>query len=105
MENNQKNALTYLLGGLGIVTVLGSIFSLYPITYGLLGALILWTASGALRRSWTAILGSTGLIVLLAGVFGLYTFAYGLLGAALIWVIAGSLKQYRGEGMAEKAGN
>lgn len=105
MENNQKNALTYLLGGLGIVTILGSVFSLYPTLYGLLGAFILWTASGAIRRSWTSILGSTGLIVLLAGIFGLYAFAYGLLGAILIWVIAGSLKKYRGEGMTEKAGD
>ncbi len=105
MENNQKNALTYLLGGLGIVALLGSVFSLYPILYGLLGAFILWTASGALRRSWTAILGSTGLIVLLGGVFGLYTFAYGLLGAVVIWVVAGSLKQYLGEDMVGKARN
>ncbi|MBI5680938.1 MAG: hypothetical protein HZC47_08600 [Methanobacterium sp.] len=101
MENNQKNALTYLLGGLGVVTVLGGVFNLYPIIYGLLGALILWITSSAIGKSWIAILCSVGIIVLLAGIFNLYTFAYGLLGAATIWIIAGSLKRYLGEDIIE----
>ena len=97
MEENQKNAMAYLSGGLGIVVLLGGVFGLYPVLYGLLGALILGVTSGAIKRSWTAILGTTGLIVLLAGIFGLYPFTYALLGAVLIWVIGGSLKIYRGE--------
>lgn len=97
MEKNQKNALTYLSGGLGLVVLLGGVFSLYPILYGLLGAFILGVTSGAIKRSWTAILGTTGLIILLAGILGQYTFVYGLLGAVLIWVISGSLKRYLGE--------
>jgi ABC-type uncharacterized transport system permease subunit len=97
MEENKINALAYLSGGLGIVSILGGIFGLYPILYGLIGALILGVISGALKRSWTAILGSTGLIVLLTGIFGLYPFTYALLGAVVIWVIGGSLKIYLGE--------
>ncbi len=102
MEENQKNALAYLSGGLGLVVLLGGIFSLYPVLYGLVGALILGIISGAIKRSITAILGTTGIIVLLAGIFGLYTFVYGLLGAVLIWVIAGTLKKYEGENNAGK---
>ena len=97
MENNQKNALAYLSGGLGLIILLGGVFNLYPILYGLLGALILGVTSGAIKKSWTSILGTIGLIILLSGILGLYTFVYGLLGAILIWVIAGSLKKYRGE--------
>lgn len=97
MEENQKNALAYLSGGLGIVVLLGGIFNLYPVLYGLLGALILGVTSGAIKRSWSAILGTIGLIVLLSGILGLFAFVYGLLGAFLIWVIAGSLKKYCGE--------
>ena len=97
MEKNQKNALAYLSGGLGIVAILGGIFDLYPILYGLLGALALVFVSGAVKRNWTATLGSIGLIVLIAGIFGIYAFVYGLLGAVLIWVVSGSLKRYFGE--------
>lgn len=97
MEKNQKNALVYLSGGLGIVALLGGIFNLYPVTYGLLGALILGATSGALKENWSAILGTLGFIVLLSGIFGLLPFVYGLLSAILIWVIAGSLREYHGE--------
>lgn len=97
MEENQKNALAYLSGGLGLVILLGGVFNLYPVLYGLLGAFILGVTSGTIKRSGTSILGTTGLIVLLAGILGFYTFVYGLLGAILIWVIAGSLKKYHGE--------
>ncbi|MGZ7117549.1 MAG: hypothetical protein ACXVHS_08890 [Methanobacterium sp.] len=97
MEKNQKNALAYLSGGLGIVAVLGGIFNLYPFLYGLLGALVLVVISGAIKRSWTATLGCIGLIVLVAGIFGVYTFVYGVFGAVLIWVVSGSLKRYLGE--------
>jgi len=97
MEENQKNALAYLAGGLGVVTVLGGILNLYPFLYGLLGALVFVGISGAIKRSWTATLGCIGLIVLVAGIFGPYSFTYALLGAVLIWVISGSLKRYLGE--------
>lgn len=103
MEENQKNALAYLSGGLGVVVLLGCVFGLYSVSYGLLGALILGITSGGIKRSWPAILGSTGLIVLLAGIFGLYPFIYALMGAVLIWVIGGSLKIYRGEDHAGKS--
>jgi hypothetical protein len=97
MEENQKNALAYLSGGLGVVAVLGGIFNLYPFLYGLLGALVLVVISGAIKRTWTATLGCIGLIVLVAGIFGPYSFTYALLGAVLIWVVSGSLKRYLGE--------
>ncbi|MGZ7119976.1 MAG: hypothetical protein ACXVH2_09710 [Methanobacterium sp.] len=97
MEKNQKNALAYLSGGLAIVAVLGGIFNLYPLLYGLLGALVLVVISGAIKRSWTATLGCIGLIVLVAGIFGVYAFVYGLLGAVILWVVSGSLKRYLGE--------
>lgn len=94
MEENKKNALISLTGGLGIVALLGGIFNLYPVTYGLLGALILGVTSGVIKGNWSAILGTVGLIVLLSGILGLFAFVYGLLGAILIWVIAGSIREY-----------
>lgn len=97
MEENQKNSLAYLSGGLGLVALLGGVFNLYPVLYGLLGALILGVTSGIIRRSWTGVFCTAGIVILLAGIFGLYTFVYGLLGAILVWVIAGSLKRYLGE--------
>lgn len=97
MEENQKNALAYLSGGIGIVVVLGGIFNLYPLIYGLLGAVVFAVISGAIKRSWTGTLGSIGLIVLIAGIFGIYSFTYALLAAVFIWVISGSLKRYLGE--------
>jgi hypothetical protein len=103
MEENQKNAMAYLSGGLGIVVLLGGVFGLYPVWYGLLGAFILGVTSGAIKRSWSGIFGTTGLIVLLAGIFGLYPFTYALLGAVIIWVLGGSLKIYRGEDNAGKS--
>jgi len=97
MEENQKNALAYLSGGLGIVILLGCVFNLYPVLYGLIGALILGVIAGAIKRSWTAILGTIGLIILFAGILGIYKFMYGLFGAILIWVIAGTLEKYQGK--------
>lgn len=97
MEENQKNGLAYLAGGLGLVVLLGGVFNLYPVLYGLLGALILGVTSGTIKKSWTGILCTTGIVILLAGIFGLYTFVYGLLGAILVWVVSGSLKRYLGE--------
>ena len=105
MEENKINALAYLSGGLGIVSLLGGIIGLYPIVYGLLGALILGVVSGAIKRSWTAILGTTGIIVLLTGIFGLYPFTYALLGAVSIWVISGTLKKYLGENNSRTSPN
>jgi hypothetical protein len=97
MEENKINALAYLSGGLGIVSLLGGIFGLYPFIYGLIGALISGVLSGVVKKSWTAILGTTGIIILLAGISGIYPFVYALLAAVLIWVISGSLKIYLGE--------
>jgi hypothetical protein len=97
MEENKINAIAYLSSGLGIVSLLGGIFGLYPFIYGLIGALILGVLSGAIKKSWTAILGTTGIIVLLAGISGIYPFVYALIAAVLIWVLSGSLKIYLGE--------
>jgi hypothetical protein len=97
MEENKINALAYLSCGLGIVSLLGGIFGLYPFIYRLIGALILGVLSGLIKKSWTAILGTTGIIVLLAGISGIYPFVYALLAAVLIWVLSGSLKIYLGE--------
>ncbi len=97
MEENKINALAYLSGGLGIVSLSGGTTGLYPIIYGLLGALILGVVSGIIKKSWTAILCTTGIIVLLTGIFGLYPFTYALLVAVLIWVISGTLKKYLNE--------
>ena len=97
MEENKINALAYLTGGLGIVSILGGVFGLYPIIYGLLGALLLGVLSGAVKKSRTSILGTIGIIVLLAGIFGIYPFGYSLIAAVLIWVVSGSLKIYLGE--------
>jgi len=37
MKRNQKNALVYLGIGIGIVILLGGIFSIYDFKYGLIG--------------------------------------------------------------------
>jgi hypothetical protein len=105
MEENKINALAYLSGGLGIVSLLGGIFGLYPIIYGLIGALILGVLSGAIKKSLTAILGTTGIIVILTGIFGIYPFVYALLAAVLIWIISGSLKIYLGENNQKNSTN
>jgi hypothetical protein len=105
MEENKINAIAYLSGGLGIVSLLGGIFGLYPFIYGLIGALILGVLSGAIKKSLTAILGTTGIIVLLAGISGIYPFVYALLAAVLIWVLSGSLKIYLGENNRKNSTN
>lgn len=97
MEENKINALAYLTGGLGIVSIIGGLFGLYPILYGLIGALVLGILSGVVKKSRTSILGTIGIIVLLAGIFGIYPFGYSLVAAVLIWVVSGSLKIYLGE--------
>jgi hypothetical protein len=94
MEERLQNTITYLLGGLGLIVILGSVFGLYPSLYGIVGALILWICAGAIRKSLTAILGSIGLIVLFAGVFGYYPLVYGVFGAILIWIISGTIHEY-----------
>lgn len=105
MEENKINALAYLLGGLGIVSLLGGVFGLYPFIYGLIGALILGVLSGVMKKSWTSILGTTGIIVLLAGISGIYPFVYALLAAVLIWILTGSLKIYLGENNRKNSTN
>lgn len=97
MEENEINAVAYLSGGLGIVSLLGGIFGLYPFIYGLLGALLLGVLSGAIKKSWTSVFGTIGIVVLLAGISGIYPFVYALLAAVLIWVLSGSLKIYLGQ--------
>ena len=96
MEENKTNALAYLTGGLGVLFLLGGIFGVYPIIYGLLGALIFGIISGAILRSWIAILGTFGFIFLFAGIFGVFPFGYSILAAVLIWVVSGTLKVYLG---------
>jgi hypothetical protein len=41
MRKNQKNALVYLIGGIGLVTLLGGIFGIYDFKYGLIGFILL----------------------------------------------------------------
>ena len=49
MQENQKNALLSLLGGIGLLILLGGVFNLYPFNYGLLGAFAFWIVAGVLR--------------------------------------------------------
>ena len=41
MKRNQKNALVYLGIGIGIVILLGGIFSIYDFRYGLIGFILI----------------------------------------------------------------
>jgi len=51
MKKNEKEALVALTGAIGLIVLLIPIFSgLYPFTYGLLGALIIWILTGVLKK-------------------------------------------------------
>jgi hypothetical protein len=47
MKKNERSALLRLIGGVGLIILLGGIFTdLYPFTYGLFAALAIWILSG-----------------------------------------------------------
>jgi len=51
MKNNQKEALAWLLGAIGLLVLLGGIFThLYEFTYGLIAAIAIWILAGFIRR-------------------------------------------------------
>ena len=65
MRRNEQNALTYLLGGLGFIILLGGIFKLYNLNYGLMAAFLLWIIGGAIGKAVMGVIGSIGLIFLM----------------------------------------
>ena len=93
MRRNEQNALTYLLGGLGLIILLGGLFKIYDISYGLMAAFILWIIGGAVGKAVMGVIGSIGLIFLMVGTFH-YSLAYVLLGTIAVWVTAGTLGRY-----------
>ena len=51
MKKNQKEALVWLLGSIGLLILLGGIFThLYEFTYGLIAAIAIWILAGFIRR-------------------------------------------------------
>ncbi len=50
MEDKQIDFIMYIVGVLGLVVLLGGVFNLYPIHYGLFGAIILWIIAGGVRK-------------------------------------------------------
>jgi hypothetical protein len=50
MEDKQIDFVMYIVGVLGLVVLLGGVFNLYPIHYGLFGAIILWIIAGGARK-------------------------------------------------------
>ena len=93
MRRNEQNALTYLLGGLGLIILLGGIFKIYNLNYGLMAAFILWIIGGAIGKAVMGVIGSIGLIFLMVGTFH-YSLVYVLLGTIAVWVTAGTLGRY-----------
>ncbi len=93
MRRNEQNALTYLLGGLGLIILLGGLFKLYNLSYGLMAAFILWIVGGAVGKTVMGVIGSVGLILLMVGTFH-YSLVYVLLGTIAVWVIAGTFGRY-----------
>jgi hypothetical protein len=92
-SGNGKNALIYLLGGVGLIILLGSVFRLYNVSYGLIAAFLLWIIGGAIGKPVIGVIGSIGLIFLMVGTFH-YSLAYVLLGTIAIWVTAGTFGRY-----------
>lgn len=93
MRRNEQNALTYFLCGLGLIILLGGVFKLYNISYGLMAAFILWIIGGAIGKAVIGVIGSIGLIFLMVGTFH-YSLIYVLLGTIAVWVAAGTLGRY-----------
>ena len=51
MNKNQKEALVWLLGSIGLIVLLGGIFlHYYDFTYGLIAAIAIWIFAGFIRR-------------------------------------------------------
>ena len=50
MEDKQINFIMYIIGVVGLIVLLGGAFGLYPIKYGVIGALILWIIAGGYRK-------------------------------------------------------
>ena len=51
MNKSQKEALVWLLGSVGLIVLLISIFTnFYSFNYGLLGAIIIWIIAGFVKR-------------------------------------------------------
>ena len=51
MDKNQKEALVWLLGSIGLIVLLVSIFTnFYGFNYGLLAAIIIWIIAGFVKR-------------------------------------------------------
>ena len=50
MKKNEKNALTALVGGVGVIILLGGIFTeLYKFEHGLFVAIAIWILTGVLK--------------------------------------------------------
>lgn len=49
MKKNQKDALVYLSGGIGLVVLLGGIFGIYDFKYGLIGFILLIIIANAVN--------------------------------------------------------
>ncbi len=50
MDDNQTGFILYVLGFIGLIVLLGGVFSFYEFKYGLVGAIILWFIAGAYRQ-------------------------------------------------------
>ena len=93
MRRNEQNALTYFLGGLGLIILLGGVFGFYSLLYGLAAAFVLWIMGGAIGKPVMAVIGSVGFIFLMVGTFH-YSLACVLLGTIVVWATAGTLGRY-----------
>jgi hypothetical protein len=50
MDDKQIDFLMYIVGVVGLLILLGGVFSLYDFKYGLIVAIILWIIAGAVQR-------------------------------------------------------
>jgi hypothetical protein len=93
MQKNKQNPWAYMLGGMGLMVLLGGLFGLYNIFYGLIAAFFLWIVGGAIGNTIMGIIGSIGFIFVMIG--GLhFSWVYVILGTIAIWIIVGTLKRY-----------
>ena len=93
MKKKVQTPWAYMLGGVGLMVLLGGLFGLYNLVYGLIAAFFLWTVGGAIGNTILGIIGSVCFVfVMVKGLH--FSWIYVILGTIAIWIIIGTLKRY-----------
>ena len=102
--SREEKTVVALLGALGVIIILGSIFTgLYSFEFGLVTGISLWVLAGVIqimrgsKKAILSLMGLAGLIVLLIGwLTEFYDFYLGLFAAIVIWILSGVVATYLG---------